>query len=96
MTQITEDIPSVDILILDAGWVSTFLIPLLTSPKHGLTYAATSRSGRDGTIPLTFDPDYEDYESYRTLPDAMTVVITFPITQEGAVRRLVRMYRHTR
>ncbi|KAK7006202.1 hypothetical protein R3P38DRAFT_3326060 [Favolaschia claudopus] len=67
---------SVDILILGAGWTSTFLIPLCEEAK--LTTAATSRSGSG------------------RLPDAKTVLITFPVTVPGASERLVRLYLSTR
>ncbi|KAG6812673.1 hypothetical protein H0H92_001431 [Tricholoma furcatifolium] len=84
----------VDILILGAGWTSTFLIPLCI--QRSTTYAATSRNGREGTIAFTFDPDLEDVEPYRCLPDARTVLITFPIDKPGATARLLRLYRASR
>ena len=80
---------SVDILILGAGWTSSFLIPLCK--KRGITFAATTRSGREDTIRWEFDPE-GDSEAYRVLPDASTVLITFPITVKGASERLVRNY----
>jgi hypothetical protein len=85
---------SVDLLILGAGWVSTFLIPLCED--RGITFAATSRSGHDSTIPFTFDPESEDHRQYEVLPDAKTVLITFPIKTNGASQRLVEGYRSTR
>jgi hypothetical protein len=85
---------SVDILILGAGWTSTFLIPLCESSK--LTYAATTRSGSDSTLRFEFQPTSDDVEPYKSLPDAKTVLITFPITVSGASERLVRMYTSTR
>ncbi|KAF5374535.1 hypothetical protein D9615_009077 [Tricholomella constricta] len=84
----------VDILILGAGWTSTFLMPLCT--ERSLTYAATTRSGRDETIQFVFDPESEDIEPYKVLPDAQTVVITFPIELPGASARFVRLYRSSR
>ncbi|KAJ2917566.1 hypothetical protein MD484_g2852, partial [Candolleomyces efflorescens] len=90
-------INTVDILILGAGWTSTFLIPLCKD--RNLTYAATTRDGRDGTIPFEFNPDpprdeldeERERERYRrVLPDAKTVLITFPIKVRGASERLVR------
>ncbi|ESK83222.1 hypothetical protein Moror_3279 [Moniliophthora roreri MCA 2997] len=85
---------TVDILILGAGWTSTFLIPLCQ--RRQLSYAATSRSGSNDTVPFTFDPESEDPKAYEALPDAKTVLITFPITLKGASERLVRMYNKTR
>jgi len=81
---------AVDLLILGAGWLSTFLIPLCT--ERSITYAATTRSGHDSTINFTFDPDSNDVEPYRILPDAKTVLITFPIVKAGAATRLVKLY----
>ncbi|KAH0584800.1 hypothetical protein J132_01571 [Termitomyces sp. J132] len=83
----------IDILILGAGWTSTFLIPLCS--RRSITYAATTRSGRDGTIAFNFDPESEDAEPFKILPDARTILITFPIVQPGASARLVNLYRST-
>ncbi|KAF6755346.1 hypothetical protein DFP72DRAFT_896542 [Ephemerocybe angulata] len=89
---------SVDILILGAGWTSTFLIPLLSS--HSISYAATTRDGRGDTVKFAFDDnsdsDSENLDDYRALPDAKTVLITFPITKRGASGRLVRCYKESR
>ncbi|KAF7972439.1 hypothetical protein HWV62_18016 [Athelia sp. TMB] len=82
----------VDILILGAGWTSTFLLPLCASTHTSC--AATSRAGRAGTLPFTFDPHAPpDPAQYAALPRAETVVITFPITVPGASGRLVEAYR---
>ncbi|KAK7744793.1 hypothetical protein SLS62_010026 [Diatrype stigma] len=80
----------VDILILGAGWTSTFLIPLLQ--REGIAYAATTRDGRRGTIPFTFDPDSSDPAPYAALPCAATVLITFPLVGKGQSQRLVSLY----
>ncbi len=88
----------IDILILGAGWTSTFLIPLLTT--HGLTYAATSRSShpKPDTIPFEYDQQDSspDESQFANLPDVRTVLVTFPITVKGATERLVRLYEKTR
>lgn len=84
----------VDLLILGAGWTSTFLIALCT--ERGVTYAGTSRAGRDGTIKFAFDPESDDPTPYTALPDARTVLITFPIDKPGASQRLVQLYNQTR
>jgi hypothetical protein len=81
---------AVDLLILGAGWLSNFLIPLCT--ERSITYAATTHSGHDSTINFSFDPDSNDVEPYRILPDAKTVLITFPIVKAGAATRLVKLY----
>ncbi|KAJ7767190.1 hypothetical protein B0H16DRAFT_1453522 [Mycena metata] len=85
---------SVDILILGAGWTSTFLIPLCQ--ESNITCAASTRSGAASTIPFEFQPNSDDPEPYKALPDAKTVLITFPITVSGASERLVRLYTSTR
>ncbi|KAJ6561764.1 hypothetical protein B0H19DRAFT_1209975 [Mycena capillaripes] len=85
---------SVDILILGAGWTSSFLIPLCQESQ--ITHAATTRSGADSTIVFEFQPSSDDPAPYRLLPDAKTVLITFPITVSGASERLVRLYTSTR
>ena len=82
----------VEVLILGAGWTSEFLIPLLKSSD--VSFAATSRNGREGTIPFNFDPSSRDVKQYKTLPDAVTVLITFPVVEN--VRALVDGYCETR
>ncbi|KAL9093725.1 MAG: hypothetical protein Q9159_000026 [Coniocarpon cinnabarinum] len=82
----------VDILILGAGWTSQFLIPLLKS--HNVSYAATTRDGRDGTIPFVFDPEDEKLGGVDRLPGAETVVVTFPLKGEGPSAKLIEAYRH--
>lgn len=84
----------VELLILGAGWTSAFLIPLLISSE--VSFAATSRDGREGTIPFNFDPSSGEGtdEQYRALPDATTVLITFPVMEK--VEALVDGYIKTR
>ena len=83
-----------DLLILGAGWTSSFLIPLCED--RGISYAATSRSGRDDTISFEFNPNSDDLTPFQSLPHARTVLITFPIKVSGASSRLVRLYQQTR
>ncbi|KAI9000469.1 hypothetical protein BD414DRAFT_405962 [Trametes punicea] len=84
---------TVELLILGAGWTSTFLIPLCTA--RGVSHAATSRNGRDGTIAFEFDPHSLNPRPFQALPNAQTVLITFPIKVGGASERLVRLYQQT-
>jgi len=88
----TRSTTQVELLILGAGWTSGFLIPLLESSE--VSFAATSRDGREGTIPFNFDPSSRSVEQYRSLPDATTVLITFPVTEN--VKGLVDGYNTTR
>jgi hypothetical protein len=82
-----------DLLILGAGWTSTFLIPLLRSRK--LSFAATTRDGRkvadSATIKWSFDPEGPDSQ-FSSLPLAQTVLITFPLTGKGQSSTLVSGY----
>jgi len=83
----------VDFLVLGAGWTSTFLLPLLRSSN--ITHAATTTTGREGTIPFTFDPDSDDRGPYTRLPRAKTVLITFPLKGRGPARTLTTLYSQT-
>lgn len=88
----------VDVLILGAGWTSTFLIPLL-SHNH-TSYAATTTTGHDDTIPFKFDPDTSssdpsDTAQYRALPYARTILITFPLRGAEQPRTLIDRYTAT-
>ncbi|KAF2502133.1 hypothetical protein BU16DRAFT_568542 [Lophium mytilinum] len=80
----------VDLLILGAGWTSTFLIPLL-SPAH-VSYAATTTSGHDDTIPFRFDPKSTETAPYERLPKAKVVLVTFPLVGTGQSKRIVGLY----
>lgn len=87
----------VDLLILGAGWTSTFLIPLCA--ERQVTYVATSRPSRPkpDTVPFEWDENEEnpDPASFAALPHAKTVLITFPIKAPGASERLVKLYEKT-
>ena len=80
-------------LILGAGWTSTFLIPLLN--RENIAYAATTTTGRDGTLKFTFDPDSDSPEPYKILPNAQTILITFPLAGKGASALLLKLYAAT-
>ncbi|KAF2251012.1 hypothetical protein BU26DRAFT_517760 [Trematosphaeria pertusa] len=83
----------VDLLILGAGWTSTFLIPLLD--KEGVPHAETTTAGRDGTIPFKFEPNSSSTEPYTRLPAARTILITFPLTGHNQSSHLTSLYRKT-
>ncbi|KAL0263210.1 hypothetical protein SLS55_002188 [Diplodia seriata] len=82
---------SVDLLVLGAGWTSTFLIPQLDAAS--ISWAATTTTGHDGTIPFKFDPHSSDQAQYDKLPAAKTVLVTFPLKGPGQSRHLTSMYR---
>ncbi|KAJ3794597.1 hypothetical protein GGU11DRAFT_842977 [Lentinula aff. detonsa] len=83
-----------DLLILGAGWTSSFLLPVCRTRR--ISFAATTRSGIDNTIKFLFDQDSDDSEPFKVLPDAKTLLITFPITALGGSQRLVQLYKDTR
>ncbi|TVY36057.1 hypothetical protein LOCC1_G007244 [Lachnellula occidentalis] len=83
---------TVDILILGAGWTSTFLIPLLDQKK--ISSAATTTTGRDGTYKFKYeDVDHDDNpQQYAALPDAKTIIVTFPLKGKGQSTHLITSY----
>ena len=85
----------VTFLILGTGWTTSYLQPLLRS--QGISYATTSSSGREGSIPFRFDPcNPSETEPYRSLPDAEILVITFALRNAAEARGLVHGYISTR
>lgn len=82
---------SVDLLILGAGWTSTFLIPALD--REQIVHAETTTTGRDDTIPFKFDSSSSDTAPYKALPSATTVLITFPLTGTGQSKHITSLYR---
>lgn len=83
----------IDLLILGAGWTSTFLLPLAMS--RSITTAATTTTGRDDTIKFAFDPSNTDSSYFSVLPTARTVLITFPLKGVGQSKLLVDSYKAT-
>ncbi|GAA5865172.1 hypothetical protein JCM3774_002160 [Rhodotorula dairenensis] len=84
---------AVDLLILGAGWTSTFLVPHLESHHPDISYATTTRDGRDGSIKWAFDPDRPaGPDQFAALPRAKTVLVVFPIRGTGGSERLVQGY----
>ncbi|OQO06801.1 hypothetical protein B0A48_08589 [Cryoendolithus antarcticus] len=83
-----------DILILGAGWTSTFLIPLLKTKNFN--FAATTKDGREvashKTIKWSFNPDGDSDSDLGTLPLAQHVLVTFPLTSAAQTDFLVSKY----
>lgn len=95
IVHLTEDQPEdVDLLVLGAGWTSTFLLPLLK--REGIKHAATTTTGHDDTIPFRYDPESSDPRPYANLPNATTILITFPLKGKGQSEQLVKLYLDTR
>lgn len=82
-----------EILVLGAGWTSTFLIPLLKDEK--VEYAATSTTGRSGTIKFIFEPNAVESTAFKVLPEATTILITFPLRGVGQSKKLIDFYNET-
>jgi hypothetical protein len=81
------------LLILGAGWTSTFLIEQLK--QANIPYAATSTTGHDDTIEFTFDPTSTDTEPYSALPTASTILISFPLKGPNQSKLLTSLYTTT-
>ncbi|KAH7027379.1 uncharacterized protein B0I36DRAFT_364589 [Microdochium trichocladiopsis] len=95
IVHLTDEQPDkVDLLVLGAGWTSTFLLPLLKS--EGIKHAATTTTGHDGTIAFKFDPESSDPRPFSKLSNATTILITFPLKGKGPSERLVKLYLDTR
>lgn len=82
---------SVDLLVLGAGWTYGFLAPLLVASHPAISFSATTRDGRDGTIKWVWDQE-GDREQYSSLPKAKTVCVTFPIKGAGESTAIVEGY----
>lgn len=95
MTTNTASLPQkVTVLVLGAGWTYQFLHPLLEK-NPSITYAATTTTGHDNTVPFKFDPDSDDVEPFKRLPLAEYVLVTFPLKGRGVSGKLLRMYGQT-
>jgi hypothetical protein len=81
----------VDILLLGSGWTGTFLIPHLDKHHPSISYAHTTRDGRDSSIAWTWD-EQGGADQYEALPAAKTVVVVFPIKTVGGSTALVEGY----
>lgn len=88
------DGPPYDILCLGSGWTYSFLGPV--AANAGLNITFTSRTAKSGGFVFTFDPESDDEEPFRALPDAKAIVIIFPLYSREAVKRLVRGYLKSR
>lgn len=84
----------IDLLVLGAGWTSTFLLPLLK--ERNWSFAATTTDGRKvegfDTIKWRFEPDSKDGSQMSSLPFAKHVLITFPLTSAEQADFLIKSY----
>ncbi|KAJ3014012.1 hypothetical protein HKX48_005395 [Thoreauomyces humboldtii] len=81
------------LLILGLGWSGKFVSSALDA--KGIDWAATTTSGRDGSIPFNFDPLADDATPFEILPAATTVLVTFPLRGADAAKRLTDNYART-
>ncbi|KAI9203135.1 uncharacterized protein BJ171DRAFT_460621 [Polychytrium aggregatum] len=92
--------PAVRLLILGLGWTGQFVARL--AARESLAFAATTTSGRDGTLThppglvwfqkFVFDPKSTDDAAYAGLPRAEFILITFPIHSAEGIHNLVQTY----
>ncbi|KAM0719711.1 hypothetical protein Q7P37_003844 [Cladosporium fusiforme] len=83
-----------DILILGAGWTSSFLIPLLKERNYNFVATTTNGHKVEGsdTIKWRFDPDSKDGSGLGSLPLAQHVLVTFPLSSAAQADFLVNSY----
>ncbi|KAG1439768.1 hypothetical protein G6F56_012179 [Rhizopus delemar] len=84
-TVLTSTLP---MLILGLGWTGQFLAELLVSMQ--LSYAATTRDGRNGTIAWSLPSHCMNLSL--DLPYASTVLVTFPVMQPECMSALMDAY----
>lgn len=60
-----------------------------------MTFAATSTTGREGTIRFKFDHETADPDQFKKLPTARYVLVTFPLRGSGLSSKLVKLYSET-
>ncbi|KAI8611378.1 hypothetical protein BC830DRAFT_660777 [Chytriomyces sp. MP71] len=84
----------VELLVLGKGWTGAYVVR--AANETGVSVAATTRNGRDGTIAWEFAPESNDPSRFNQLPNARTVLVTFPVLSRDAMRRLTDFYETTR
>ncbi|RKO91058.1 hypothetical protein BDK51DRAFT_27101 [Blyttiomyces helicus] len=80
----------VTLLVVGLGWTGEYVVRHLTS--IGVSHAATTTTGRNGTVPFRFDPSSTDPTPYKALPSASTVLITFPLLTKSAPETFRSLY----
>ncbi|KAJ2514599.1 hypothetical protein H4217_005664 [Coemansia sp. RSA 1939] len=85
---------AVSVLILGCGFVGKYLGDLLKS--KGVSFAATTTDGREGTTKWRLPGPEEEATAgdidFHALPEAQSIVITFPLQGRGIAKRLVDGY----
>jgi hypothetical protein len=80
----------IDVLIVGKGWTGDYVVKECIS--NNITYAATTTQGNDGTIEFKFDPSSTDNTPFKRLPDAKTILLTFPLLGAAPVNRFTELY----
>ena len=81
------------LLIIGRGWSGEYIAELASQLKW--TFASTTTNGRNGTIPFVFDPASSDLSPFKALPEAETIVITFPLVQASGTLAFLNGYAQT-
>ncbi|KAI7939629.1 hypothetical protein MJO29_014365 [Puccinia striiformis f. sp. tritici] len=95
-----------DLLILGAGWTAEFLISYIEQHKKNFSYRTTTTNGggRFDSIKFKFDPtdrrvgqgEREDSNQFAKLPNARSILISFPIKEPGGSEFLLKSYLQSR
>jgi hypothetical protein len=85
--------PRTQILILGLGWQGNFLRQVCK--EQNVNCQATTTTGRDNTIPFRFDAMNPSEELFDSLPDADTIVITFPLDTIESPSIFIKYYKLT-
>ncbi|RKO97644.1 hypothetical protein CXG81DRAFT_13071 [Caulochytrium protostelioides] len=81
-----------DLLIVGLGWAGAYVRE--QGRAEGRAVAATTRDGRDDTIPFAYDASAADLvDRFKALPDAKTVLVTFPLADADAVHGFMAAWR---
>ncbi|KAJ3412088.1 hypothetical protein HDV05_001312 [Chytridiales sp. JEL 0842] len=81
-------------LLIGKGWAGQYVADECV--QEGIEHVATTTKGGDGTIPFKFDPTSSDKTPFKVLPDAETILITFPLLGAEAVNTFTNFYLETR
>ncbi|OMH82117.1 hypothetical protein AX774_g4414 [Zancudomyces culisetae] len=87
----------VSMLILGRGFVGSYVVNECI--KKQITHLATTSNGREGTLKFLLpgeDDSIEQFEdAIRPLPNADSILITFPIKGKKVLDRLINSYEKT-
>ncbi|KAI9094916.1 hypothetical protein DFS34DRAFT_627682 [Phlyctochytrium arcticum] len=87
------NIMSVKLLVVGVGWAGKYVLDFCGT--QNVSCVGTTRDGRDGTIHFEFDPTSDDSSKFKALPQAETVLITFPLRGATVANRFTHHYNAT-